>query len=57
MLYAFKDRDFDPRWRQLANRAKELRARHGLDFPRFVDKMERAAKQGVARRLRHGDTC
>jgi spermidine synthase len=57
MLYAFKDRDFDPRWRQLANRAKELRARHGLDFPRFLDKMERAAKQGVARRLRHGDFC
>ena len=55
MLYAFKDRDFDPRWRQLAQRAKELKARFGLDFPRFVDKMERASKQGVARRLLCGE--
>ena len=55
VLYAFKDRNFDPRWKTLANQAKELKARYGLDFPRFVEKMERASKQGVARRLRFGE--
>jgi len=55
MLYAFKTPYFDPRWRPLANQAKELKARYGLDFPRFVEKMERAAKQGIARRLQYGE--
>ena len=55
VLYAFKDRNFDPRWKSLANQAKELKARYGLDFPRFVEKMERASKQGVARRLQFGE--
>lgn len=55
ILYAFKARNFDPRWRTLHNLAKELKARHGLDFPRFAEKLERASKQGVARRLLDGD--
>ena len=55
VLYAFKSRDFDPRWRALAQQARELKARFGLDFPRFVEKLERAAKQGIARRLWQGD--
>ena len=50
MLYAFKERNFDPRWRWLHNYAKELRARFGLDFPAFVTKMERSSKLGLARR-------
>lgn len=55
VLFAFRDPAFDPRWRQLAGRAKELKARFGLDFPRFVERLERASKQGVARRLLCGD--
>lgn len=50
VLYAFKERYFEPRWRWLHNHAKELRARHGLDFPAFVQKMERSSKLGFARR-------
>lgn len=50
ILYAFKERDFEPRWRWLHNHAKELRARLGLDFPAFAQKMERSSKLGFARR-------
>ena len=50
ILYAFKERMFEPRWRWLHNHAKELRAHHGLDFPDIVEKMERSDKLGLARR-------
>ena len=50
VLYAFKERHFEPRWRWLHNYAKELRANNGLDFPVFVQKMERSSKLGLARR-------
>jgi len=50
VLYAFKERYFEPRWRWLHNYAKELRANYGLDFPAFVHKMERSTKLGLARR-------
>lgn len=50
ILYAFKERYFEPRWRWLHNYAKELRANFGLDFPAFVQKMERSTKLGLARR-------
>lgn len=50
ILYAFKEKYFEPRWRWLHNHAKELRARLGLDFPAFAHKMERSAKLGFARR-------
>jgi spermidine synthase len=44
VLFAFKDRMFDPGWRQLRRRAEEIRAQCGLDFPAFVHKMERASR-------------
>lgn len=50
ILYAFKEKYFEPRWRWLHNHAKELRARLGLDFPAFAQKMERSSKLGFARR-------
>ena len=50
VLYAFKERYFEPRWRWIHNYAKELRAKFGLDFPAFVQKMERSSKLGLARR-------
>lgn len=50
VLYAFKERWFEPRWRWLHNYAKELRAKFGLDFPAFVQKMERSTRLGLASR-------
>ena len=50
VLYAFKENYFEPRWRWLNSFAKELRANYGLDFPAFVQKMERSSKLGLARR-------
>lgn len=50
VLYAFKETYFEPRWRWLHNYAKELRAKFDLDFPAFVQKMERSSKLGLARR-------
>jgi spermidine synthase len=52
ILLAFRNPRFEPRWRWLHNHAKELRAKYGLDFPAFVQKIERSAKLGVAYRLR-----
>ena len=49
VLLAFRERHFEPRWRWLHNHARELRARFGLDFPSFVQKLERSAKLGLAR--------
>lgn len=51
VLLAFRERHFAPRWRWLHNHAKELRARHGLDFPDFAQRLERAARQSLARSL------
>lgn len=51
VLLAFKERHFEPRWRWLHNHAKELRAKHGLDFPAFVQTIERAARQGLSRSM------
>lgn len=50
VLFAFKQRPFEPRWRWLHNYAKELRAHHRLDFPELAEKLERADKLGFARR-------
>lgn len=50
ILFAFKERHFEPRWRWLHNFAKELRSRHGLDFPAFAHQLERSTRLGLARR-------
>lgn len=49
VLFAFRERQFEPRWRWLHNHAKELRARHGLDFPALAQRLERAWRQSLAR--------
>ncbi|MBK9445042.1 MAG: spermidine synthase-like protein [Betaproteobacteria bacterium] len=54
VLLAFRERHFEPRWRWLHNHARELRARFGLDFPSFVQKMERSAKLRLARQMAGG---
>ena len=50
VLLAFSNAAFEPNWRRLRNLARELRARYGLDFPAFLDKIERSAKRGHAQR-------
>ncbi len=43
VLFAFKQRGFEPNWREMKQRAKELKALHDLDFPAFMQKMAHAA--------------
>lgn len=50
VLLAFGDPLFEPDWRRLRALARELRAKYGLDFPDFLEKIERSAKLGLARR-------
>jgi spermidine synthase len=50
VLLAFRNPAFEPNWRRLQASAKELRGRYGLDFPSFLEKIERSAKLGLARR-------
>ncbi|MGP1677052.1 MAG: fused MFS/spermidine synthase [Burkholderiales bacterium] len=47
ILFAFKARHFEPDWPRLKTQARELKARHGLDFPIFRQKMARAAQLGI----------
>ena len=47
IVLAFRNPSFAPRWRELGNTAKALRARTGLDFPKFMQRLERS------RRLRY----
>lgn len=44
ILFAFKQRQFEPDWKQLKQRAQELKAHYGLDFPLFAQKLEQAAR-------------
>jgi spermidine synthase len=48
VLLAFRNTVFEPNWRRLRNLAKELRAKYGLDFPDFLEKIERSARLGLA---------
>ncbi|TWO81437.1 hypothetical protein CBW56_04825 [Denitratisoma oestradiolicum] len=50
VLLAFRDPMFEPNWRRLRAFARELRAKYGLDFPNFLEKIERSARLGLARR-------
>ena len=50
VLLAFRNPAFEPNWRRLQGLAKELRSKYGLDFPDFLEKIERSAKLGLARR-------
>lgn len=42
ILFAFKQHLFEPDWKQLKQRAMELKAKHRLDFPALVQKMEQS---------------
>jgi spermidine synthase len=53
VAFAFRDPAFEPRWRWIDDQAKAMRARYGLDFPKFAGKLERSRKQGHLRREMH----
>jgi spermidine synthase len=50
VVFAFRDASFEPRWRWIGGQAKSMRARYGLDFPRFAGKLERSRKLGYLQR-------
>ena len=47
ILFAFKQPEFEPDWRELRWRARSIKAQCGLDFPGFVRKMELAARNAI----------
>lgn len=44
ILFAFKEPRFQPDWSGMKSRARELKSRHGLDFPLFGQKLARAER-------------
>ncbi|HEX4944320.1 MAG TPA: fused MFS/spermidine synthase [Usitatibacteraceae bacterium] len=50
VAFAFRDPAFEPRWRWIDDQARSMRARYGLDFPKFAGKLERSRKLGYLRR-------
>jgi len=53
VAFAFRDPAFEPRWRWMEGEARAMRARFGLDFPRFAATLERSRKLGYLRREMH----
>ncbi|HSJ99508.1 MAG TPA: spermidine synthase-like protein [Myxococcota bacterium] len=49
LAFAFPD-GREPRWRWIREEAKAMRARYGLEFPRFAEQLERSRKMGYLRR-------
>lgn len=49
LLFAFRQFRFEPRWRALQPRARELRSQLGLDFPAMLERLERAWRLGNGR--------
>ena len=50
LAFAFPDAEYEPRWRWIKQAAKAMRARYGLEFPKFAEKLERSRKMGYVRR-------
>lgn len=50
VAFAFRDARFEPRWRWIAEQARGMRRRYGLDFPRFAGVFERSRKLGYLER-------
>jgi spermidine synthase len=53
IAFAFSDATFEPRWRWMDSQAKAMRARYGLNFPKFAGKLERSRKLGYLKRIMH----
>lgn len=51
VVVAFRNASFEPRWRWIEKKAKALKNRHPIDFPRFAQKFERSSKLGYLDRM------
>jgi spermidine synthase len=51
IVFAFKNPEFEPRWKWLKSIALELRGRFGLDFHHFAQQLERGQRLRLARRM------
>jgi spermidine synthase len=54
VAFAFGDARFEPRWRWIADQARAMRERYGLDFPRFAGRLEHSRKLGYLERALRG---
>lgn len=45
VIFAFRDPNFEPRWRQIQIRAEALRRRYGIELPAFARKLKRNRSQ------------
>ena len=52
IAFAFRDPNFEPRWRWIESQAKALQKRFGLDFPKFADRLNKSRKSSYWQRLR-----
>lgn len=46
LVFAFRDANFEPRWRWIENQTKAMQKRFGLDFPKFAATLKRSRKDG-----------
>jgi spermidine synthase len=51
VAFAFRDANFEPRWRWMAGESRALQSRYGLDYPRFAAKLERSRKLRYLERM------
>ena len=51
VVAAFRNESFEPRWRWVEKKAKALKNRHPIDFPRFAKKFERSSKLAYLDRM------
>lgn len=51
LLFAFRNRDFAPRWKWMSAIARELQTRTGLDFPHFAQALERGQALRLLQRM------
>lgn len=51
IAFAFRDQNFEPRWRWIESQAKSLQKRYGLDFPKFAERLNKSRKSAYWQRL------
>lgn len=51
VVIAFGNQSFEPRWPRIATKAKALKNRYAIDFPRIAQKLERSKKLGYLDRI------
>jgi spermidine synthase len=49
LAFAFRDANFEPRWRWIRQQAKALHSRFGIDFPKYAVQLEHNRKAAFSR--------